>query len=281
MKTMLDTTIGPTTQRLLQKLRANPVVGFTGSIAAGKDHTAERLNAVVHSFAAPLYALTKFFFGYGNVSRGKNFPVGLRECWQTWGQWGKGRVDEDYPLTSERAAFCFMIRDLFSLKEDAQNLLGDDFCVDWAGFGCNDALWADALCKRIERDIQRNGHDSRVRSATNLRFPVEVEHFRTRQWAVVHVLPGMDELKVRQARQGTSPGALANISESLACRLNDVLWTIAGRSTPVPDLDDWLEQNDQGFIDGVVWASHAPKPNPEFLTVDEFSEIVNHALVTK
>jgi hypothetical protein len=279
------------TTRLTTKLKQKTVIGFTGSLASGKDYVAAAVNAQRQSLAAPMYALTHWLFGYGDVPRDKTLPPGLRECWQTFGQWGKGIVNEQYPLTPERAMFTRLIRDKLGHSTQSIYRLKKNFGVQWQHYGLLDSIWISGLCRRLDgrasmvetnsygvSHVVREPVPEGLQAVTNLRFPVEVTAFEKRRWAVVHVLTSPEELRARHEAQGVSKTALENISESLAARLNDVLWATCNRSTPVPDLDDWLEQNDQGFVDAVVWSSERPKPNPDMLTVSEFATIVKEAI---
>lgn len=256
-------------------------MGFTGSIAAGKDYAAAKCGARIVSLAAPLYALTQFFFGYGNVPRDESFPHGLRECWQKFGQWGKGTVSASYPLTAERALFVERCR---RFQKEWPETLGRDWGVSWGHFGSWDGLWIDALISRLSGQeqfyhfVQVDEPVDSIQAVTNLRFKVEVDAFVKKGWPIVHVFAPEEALIARQEAQGVSSAARSNTSEHLASGINDALWAICGRSTPTPDLGDWLDENHLGFIDAVVWSHSSNKPNPDFLTVDEFSAIVSEEL---
>src|SRR4051812_18700276 len=74
-------------------------LALSGQLKSGKDYVANQCGYTVVGFADPIYALVKVLLGTSD----KNIP-GVRRMLQLVGQWGRGIVSEEYPLTLERAS---------------------------------------------------------------------------------------------------------------------------------------------------------------------------------
>lgn len=258
---------------LRTKLLKHATIGFTGSLGAGKDFVAAEMGAAKESMAEPLYAMTDFFLGYGSHDRSQELPPGLRECWQTFGQWGKGIVSKQYPLTPERAAFEQRVRE--RMRQDLIHYRGNTFGVRWEDYGRDDALWIDAMVRRLSRVPLAADAKKTLTAVTNLRYEVEADAFVGCGWPVVHVLASPATLRERQEAQGVSEEARCDVSERLAHDINDLCYHVCYRSVPTPDLRDWLDDNGFGWIDAVVWNDDKnPPPTDEFLTVGQMRAII-------
>jgi hypothetical protein len=256
---------------LKNKLQKHAIIGLTGSLSAGKDFVATSMGCSRESMALPIYKMVEHFFGLEDPDRSKALPPGMRECWQTFGQWGKGIVSQQYPLTPERAIFENHVRN--HLWRDLLHEMGDTFGVRWQDYGRDDALWIDAMVRRLSSYPQ--GLTKTLRAVTNLRFRVETDAFVKQGWPIVHVLVSPATLRARQDAQGVSEEARNNVSEQLATQLNETCYHVCHRSTPTPDLRDWLNDNGFGWADAVVWNDEKEQsPTDEFLTVGQMKAMV-------
>lgn len=243
------------------KLRHAPVIGFTGCICAGKDYVASLAGLERASMAEPLYKLSELFWDLGASARGQK-PDGLREFWQKVGQWGKGIISAQYPLTPERAAFEEHVRN--TAAASLLRRFGSDYAVDWSSYGRNPAIWANALIERLSLRCtpgKRHG-------VTNLRFPVEINPFVKNDWPVVHVTASPATLRQRQMNQGVRPEAAEDISEEYATRLDSLIADICGRSYATPSVIDWLEANGYPHC-AVVWNDLDMEPPAEGMITPE------------
>jgi hypothetical protein len=175
----------------------------TGRLKRGKDYVLERFGFQKAGFADPLYALQEFLFG----TRDKSAP-GARKFLQTAGQWGRGLVNEQYPLTPTRALFCMMITTLGVAKR-----LPDD-SVNWHEFG-NDRLWVDALLRRVA------GMEGRV-AVSNVRFENEYKALSEAGWEHWHVMCSQQTWEKRLKASGMVPNSplLTDTSEQLAITMD-------------------------------------------------------------
>lgn len=199
-------------------------VFYTGRIGVGKDHVAAATGAKIFGFADPLYYLVKHFFGVDvTATANKNLP-GVRACLQTFGQWGRGEMTEQYPLTAARACFVTMIRSLAGA-----DILDSSFGVDWAAYGSDKNVWLNACVARVNAyRIENPG--ARV-AITNVRFENEFKALQEQGWIHFHVMCSPAVWKDRLAKRGLaidSP-ALKDLSERLAAFLDqDVTKKISG-----------------------------------------------------
>lgn len=258
---------------LKTKLQKQSLIGFTGSLGAGKDYVADALGASKASMAEPLYAMTKLFFNRGSVDRSEGLPVGLRECWQTFGQWGKGTVSQEYPLTPVRAMFETFVRD--RMWPELLQQFGETFGVRWEDYGRDENLWIKAMVHRLKGRRLSPDRSRTLTAVTNIRFKCEVDAFKAQGWPLIHVLASPATLRARQDAQHTSEEARSNSSERLAHQINDACYHVCYRSTPTPDLPDWLADNGFGWVDAVVWNDTEGDPSiNEFLTIGQLKAIV-------
>ena len=229
------------------------IVGLTGVICAGKDYVTAKLGATAHSMAGPLYELSERILGLGREARYGSQGPALRLFWQTVGQWGKG-INVPAPAGLLKA-FPWFPRDLrdFQLRYGALYVTAD--------FGKRQDYW-------LRQALQHTRHAHLVAGGlhilTNVRFGFEAEAVQN----VWHVTATAQELARRQGLQNTPPAALLDMSEHYACELDRCLKEIENRTTPTPDLVDWLKDNGFPHHRGVIW-NDAPElcPNPEYQIV--------------
>lgn len=205
----------------------------TGRLNAGKDTFLNSLGRTIHGFADPLYAIQKAFFGTDD----KKAP-GARVFLQKVGQWGRGMVSAQYPLTTERAVF-------ITLMQALGQTLG--FSVDWAQFGKTDTLWVDALLARTA-DLDNIG-------VSNVRFKNERESLTAAGFVHYHVMASPNTLQRRWAAAGIAPNdpVLNDGSEQMAIALDKAALE-AGRKP--------------GGKLRVIWSDKQVKsPSPRFITL--------------
>ena len=181
-------------------------LGLVGPLGVGKDYVAERLGARVLGFADPLYELASELYP-GLDGKDKTKP-GVRALLQQLGQYGRGTVNERYPLTAERALFCSIVR---MAKPNSSNSEAGLF-VEWSEFGLNENLWVDALLLRAS--LYTAEANSPLVVVTNLRFDNEIEALRKDGFAIAGVVCSWDSLIRRQADR-TDPKSAGDISERL------------------------------------------------------------------
>jgi hypothetical protein len=188
---------------------------FTGRIKSGKDYIATAVGAKIFGLADPLYYLVNHFTdaGISADSVTKDLP-GARAMLQTVGQWGRGLVSAEYPLTPARACFVTMVRSLA-----AANVIAG-YMVDWENYGRSENLWLDACIKRVDAE-----HPDTLVAITNVRFENEFRRLQASGWAHYHVMCSTKTWQSRLVVDKIAPDspALKDTSERLAAGLdNDV-----------------------------------------------------------
>lgn len=189
---------------------------FTGRIKAGKDYLAAAAGYTIIGFADPIYWLVNRFFGTDvSSTSGKEIP-GVRDLLQKIGQWGRGTVNAQYPLTSERALFSEYVRSLTKTGVDATG-------VRWELFGIDTNLWLDAAMNRAAR------LDTNRIAITNVRFENEFTRLKNEGWQHWHVLCSAPTWKARLAKDGVPENTTRDISEQLAGQLDNSVTTKISR----------------------------------------------------
>lgn len=221
---------------------------FSGSLKAGKDHVAAAAGATTLGLADPLYRIREVFFG-----KVQKDQFGARSFLQTIGQWGRGTVDDKYPLSPARAAFSQMVRDMggagaFGFSD-----------VSWKSFGFDENLWLDALLKRIEKYTQQPGNEDARIAVTNIRFKNEVDALTAVGFTHWHVMCGPETWNARLKAAGLDPKspALDDLSEKMAQNLSAQAMQ-ASRRAPTRKLR-------------AIWNDERqPAPSQAFFSLDEF-----------
>lgn len=225
---------------------------LTGRLASGKDYVAEQIGAQIIGFADPLYYLATYFFGI-EVSSTKNKDVaGVRKFLQQVGQWGRADVDENYPLTVERATFTAMIRSM-----GQANCFDAQWKIDWLSFGLDPMLWVNGLLKRAE-SIPTT---TRL-VATNVRFQQEYDALSQAGWTHYHITCSPATWSNRLATKKLTPSshALADKSEHMAAHCDEQVRKQISFAPTGPQMRAvW---NDQ----------HTPSPSPRLMTLLDFCQ---------
>ncbi len=201
-------------------------VVFSGRMGAGKDYCAEQAGLTIMGLMDPLYPICKQFFGTDD----KSLP-GMRRFMQTVGVWGRGIVNEEYPLNPERA---LLLREIRMMGCDGHTPL--PFSCEWLPqlcymekFGTTQRFWLDMLLHRVK------GKD-RV-AIVNARFPDEISTFKGIGFQHFHVVCKKDTLAVRGRTRGLAEGA-NDLTEQMALGFDreffegkytgDVIWNDVG-----------------------------------------------------
>lgn len=186
---------------------------FTGKLKSGKDFASAAAGAKIFGFADPIYALARHFFKIPVSSAEKTAP-GIREFLQTVGQWGRGHIDEAYPLTVHRAIFVELVRDpRFAGRVEFPE-------VAWDTFGNNPSIWLDACVARAEA-FQAANPGARV-AVTNCRFEIEFTRLQSLGWQHWHSVCSNKTWAARLAKSGLTPDSstVKDTSERLAAGLD-------------------------------------------------------------
>lgn len=229
---------------------------LTGRLMVGKStvgrNFAGRKEA---SLAEPLYALARMFLGTDDKT-----VLGVREFLQTVGQWGRGTISKEYPLTLERGIFSRWARERFPIHmmDDDLDYLLNRSKVHWATFGNNEDIWIDALCARM----------GSLDFCSNCRFENELAAFTAKLIPVFHVACKASTLGDRWHAAKVSVAGLTDISESLATRIDCDLACM-----PVGEV------RKKHGLSGVIWNDEKFTTGPAvpdgMLTIEEFVAIVN------
>lgn len=216
-------------------------LGLVGPLGVGKDYVATKLGARVLGFADPLYELASELYP-GLDGKDKTKP-GVRALLQQLGQYGRGTVNDRYPLTAERALFCSVLR---MAKPNSSEEAGS--FVQWPQFGLNENIWVDALLLRAS--LYTAEVNSPLVVVTNLRFDNEIEALRKDGFAIAGVVCSLPTLDQRQVGRTDSAG-LADISERLG------LDTFLSYHYPTPEPTK---------VDFFIWNDNAEAPKTEYPT---------------
>jgi hypothetical protein len=230
----------PATPRNPQK------IFYTGLIGAGKDYIAEQTAATIFGFADPLYHLAEYFFGITvNSNEGKDIP-GIRAFLQAAGQWGRGEVSEQYPLTPARACFVVMVRSLGEIGR-----FDSKYCINWAEYGKNKDIWLDGVNRRVTSFLES---DSAARVAiTNVRFSNEFKRLQELGWTHYHVMCSPES----RAKRVKTVGNPKDVSEALATALNS-------------NVTKQISAQPKGSKLRVIWNDTISSPSARMYSVAEF-----------
>lgn len=227
---------------------------FTGRFKSGKDHCAAAANYKIFGFAEPLYRIASYFFGVEvSATKGKDLQ-GMREFLQAIGQWGRGEINEKYPLNATRAAIIQTIR---NFPDD----LWPDLSVNWDEFGRNQNVWVDACIRRVNQHLLTNP-ESRI-AITNVRFTNEFKALQSAGWVHFHCMCSSGTWLQRLAASGlNSKSPAANdMSEKLAADLD-------------ANVTKQISQHRQGSMLHAVWNDDIPSPSPRLYSLKTFLEHV-------
>lgn len=222
----------PVNTDLKERIASAPKIGLVGPLGVGKDYCAAKLGGTIIGFADPLYALGDFLLNHqpDGYCRDKTNP-GVRGLLQQLGQYGRGTVNERYPLTLERLASVALVA---SLGDKDGGLKG--FGVNWRDYGSNPDIWVDALLRRAERI------EGRV-VVTNLRFQNEVEALRKAGFLILGVVCRRSELARRQGDR-TTANDTHDVSEELGKRV----------------FSAYFHEDCPSEVNGYIWNDEGPAP---------------------
>jgi len=227
-------------------------VFYTGRLKAGKDHVAGLTGAKIFGFSEPLYFLLKYFFGVEDKDK-----HGARKFLQQCGQLGRGVINEQYPVSIERANFVNLVREHAASGFGGRHSEIKDFKVNWDAFGYDDNIWLDAVIMRMEAFLA-DTPDARV-ATTSVRFEHEFKRMQEFGFRHYHVLTTSDEWALRLKKDGldSKSPVVSDYSEKLAAAIDaDVTRKISAQRT--------------GSKLNVIWNSSKPPPSPRLYTVAEF-----------
>lgn len=235
---------------------------LTGRLRSGKDFAAKKCGGSILGFADPLYAVGEALFGLG-VEEKDNPKYNLRGFYQKLGEWGKGTIDEQHPLTMERASFVLMMRAFGS------NLV-PNLAVDWASYGHNKNIWLESLLGRAfvetgEQSAPIDGPFYPVKDVfvTNVRYKFELQELQRSDFDHFHSMCSEQTYIERLRQVGMTLGdqRLKHISEMLANELDREVQNIIRLHPTGPKLK-------------VIWNDHRPCPNERLFTLEEFQSYV-------
>lgn len=224
---------------------------FTGRLQSGKDTSANAAGATIFGFADPIYRITSHLFKMSvTASEGKDLP-GMREFLQTIGQWGRGVVNEQYPITPVRALFCQQI------CAQAENF-GFFPEVAWNTFGSNPDIWLNACIARADEYLVANP-GARV-AITNVRFENEFKRLQAEDFQHWHCMCSAKTWTERLAQSKLTPEspAVKDLSEQLAIKLDASVIKLLSAQKLGPQLR-------------AIWSDkQAPKPSERLHSTESF-----------
>jgi len=240
-----------------QKLHSRKYV-LTGKLRVGKDFIASACEGTILGFADPMYEVGKNLFG--DVPK-----EAMREFYQRLGDWGKGTVDKDTPITMERACFVLLMR-----------RLGGDLCptipVDWASFGRNTNIWLESI---LGRAFQESGEAFATNEeeadfvpvkdlfVTNARFRPEIAEMTKSGFDHFHVMCSEPTYIERLRAVGIVLGdqRLKHVTEMLANELDREVYGMLRLHPTGPKLK-------------VIWSDDRPSPSDRLFTIEQFKDYV-------
>jgi hypothetical protein len=182
------------------------IFGFAGRMRAGKDYTAKKWNLDIIGFADPMYDLCESFYGTSDKTK-----PGVRRNLQMIGQWGRGRVDSDHPMTFERQEVTRRA------QVNGHLITGIGTPEVWKKFGHTQDFWVDLLLSRVEH----NTPDGVGFGVPNVRFPNELTKLQE-EGAEILLVACTEETRYERLPDDHDPKDDENISEQLAHALHDI-----------------------------------------------------------
>lgn len=241
---------------------------LTGKLRVGKDYVADKCGGKIFGFADPFYEIAERLFG--KVPGNKDEIPGLRDFYQKLGQWGRGVVGPQYPLTPERAVFILLMR------QHGPSLT--DLPVDWASYGHTPDIWIHTVLARTYQEtgemlsdgytdegdpIPVDVSDRPVVFVSNCRFENEHKALTAAGFDHFHVLCSDQTYHERLRSAGISPDdpRLKDVSEQYARKFDAAVVKTLRTHETGPKLK-------------VIWNDSRPIPSPRLLTVEEFKQYV-------
>lgn len=232
---------------------------LTGRLKSGKDYVAAKAGAVIFGFADPIYVLATHYLGVTvNATEGKDIP-GVRAFLQTVGQWGRGVVNEAYPMSVTRALFGKQ------LQRDLGDGVFSDMGVDWTGYGKDPNIWLNSCIVRANAFLATNPG---VRIAiTNCRFGNEFQRLQAEGFEHYHCMTSPKTWATRLAESKLTPESpsVRDTSEQLAAKLDQ-------------SVIKQLSAQKAGPMLKAIWSDPTvPKPSQRLHTVESFLQAIGGA----
>jgi hypothetical protein len=223
---------------------------FSGKTHAGKDFIAKEIGATIFGFADPIYDVLEYFFG----TRGRDIP-GARPFMQAVGQWGRGEINELYPLTPERASFTMWLR---AAAEEGK-LPG---YVNWLDYGSNKDIWVEACLARVATFAVENP-TTRI-AITNVRFENELKLLREHGFNHFHVTCSGQTWQQRLVQDKIDPKSkmLDDLSEMLAKKFD-------------ASVQKQLSVQPGGPRLRCIWNDTVRSPSPRLLSIETLREEIS------
>lgn len=214
-------------------------IALIGPARAGKDYLLAHAGYKALSLADPMVDLAhRIQFGPntgGDAPWDKTTP-GFRRLLQTWGQWGRGHVDESYPVCAERLAWLERVR--------SAEYLG--WRRDWrlkAVDAGRPRFWAEAAVERLLMEPE-----GQPVALSNLRFQADVDVVREYNIPVglVYASAGTRRLRAVRAGDAAAPTGQYEASENLAEYLCGMI--TCARYDQLPTWVDFIVINDHHWL---------------------------------
>lgn len=213
-----------------------------GLARSGKDYVVEKCGRRSISLASPMEELMKNLLHPRGIAMHDKKTPGYRRVLQLWGQWGRGLISEEYPLTPDRLAW------LGHLRAHGEDWMGQHR-LNPNRFGCP-SFWIDGA-------VKRSGLGDAI---SNLRWPSDVEGV-PEDWRVLLVIREQSSHKEAMEACGESEAVWYDQSESMALWLTRELMTPGSRhGSPYPK-DAPVDVLNR--LDGVIWNGPPAHPMAE------------------
>ena len=212
-------------------------------MGVGKDYVARSLGLHIYGFADPLYRIAEHYFGTSDKSK-----PGIRKFLQTVGQWGRGTNTDEYPYTTERAVFVKQMRKIGS------RITGMGSKDIWKRYGNDLNFWIKVFLSR--EDLS----DSDL-AVTNGRFHNELALLKDEGFTHVHIMcaPSTYVKRLEELFKFTSKP-----NEPFPAAVNKATQDIS---------EKMAKELDEACKSTVIWNDNLPKPNPNYLTIEEFRKL--------
>jgi len=229
-------------------------VALAGRIRAGKDYVAGQLPFTKVSLSTPLEQLIRIIFG--EVPRNS---LGYRQLQQKIGQYGRGIINQDYPLSPERFALTEAVRRIGPSIWDAGK-------VDWKRFGVDPKFWTYYLHQVPPVHNPNPRCEDRDLVLTNARLEADFEDLEERGWDIYLVLCTWETRYERLEQLGERPDRVSDIydprEEHDHVDISEKVATFAGNSILYTDKfgvdPDWP-------LDRVIWNDDRDPPGGSIL----------------
>jgi hypothetical protein len=253
-----------------------PRIALLGRIRAGKDHVADGTTLTKHRMAQPIYQLVNELLG--KVEKG---APGYRRFLQQVGQFGRGIISEQYPVTIERVALVQLIHQI------GRKIWGYDK-INWDQYGKRPDFWSYVV---LNTSPTYNSNPDRSLDSpiivNDLRFPVDKEAFEKAGFESWLVLCTEETRKERMIATGEQFDGIDSVwcfqktlsdlklptedkkrFQELVGREHEKIDVSEAMSTRLANLflyTEELEQTPDFPVERVVWNDHREPPSGSIL----------------